>query len=236
MSDFIPAGRLSAVDHGDQKIAIQTEFSKCPEPRIATTVSIGGRTIHKIQKLWGKTIDSLDEVRQVEELINKQHDEVTALVHEHAGTLIRHSEKDQATSVAHSTIEQVEKLPAVESVIQHSVNDQATSVTHLTIEQVEKIPTIESAFIILPDGKVVARNRVSKEAEMLAAMIHSLTDVLFDMARVGNLGDCEDCVLNLGTRDVLLLPFKGGYLVALTDTKTRKREIFAELWKIARAA
>ncbi|MCX6832502.1 MAG: hypothetical protein NT028_10310, partial [candidate division Zixibacteria bacterium] len=74
------------------------------------------------------------------------------------------------------------------------------------------------------------------EAEMLAAMIHSLTDVLFDMARVSNLGDCEDCVLNLGTRDVLLLPFKGGYLVALTDTKARKREIFAELWKIARAA
>ena len=207
MSDFIPAGRLSAVDHGDQKIAIQTEFSKYPEPRIATSVSIGGRTIHKIQKLWGKTIDSLEEMRQVEELINRQHDEVTALVHGHAGTLIRHSEKGHDTSVAQSTIEQVEKIPAV-----------------------------KSAFIILPDGKVEGRNKVSKEAEMLAAMIYSLTDVLFDMARVSNLGDCEDCVLNLGTRDVLLLPFKGGYLVAVTDAKARKREIFAELWKIARAA
>lgn len=207
MSDFIPAGRLSAVDHGDQKIAIQTEFSKYPEPRIATSVSIGGRTIHKIQKLWGKAIDSLDEMRQVEELINRQHEEVTALVHEHAGTLIRHSEKSNIVSDGYSAIEQAERIPAV-----------------------------ESAFIISPDGKVEGRNKVSKEAEIMAAMIHSLTDVLFDMARVSNLGDCEDCVINLGTHDVLLLPFKGGYLVALTGTKTRKREIFAELWKIARAA
>jgi hypothetical protein len=207
MSDFIPAGRLSAVDHGNQKIAIQTEFSKYPEPRITTSVSIGGRTIHKIQKLWGKAIDSLDEMRQVEELINRQHDEVTALVHEHAGTLIRHSEKSRDASDGHSAIEQAEKIPAV-----------------------------ESAFIILPDGKVEGKRKVSREAEMLATMIHSLTDVIFDMARVGNLGDCEDCVINLGSHDVLLLPFKGGYLVALTNTKSRKREIFAELWKIARAA
>jgi hypothetical protein len=207
MSDFIPSGRLSAIDHGDQKIAVQTEFSKYPQPRIATAVSIGGRTIHKIQKLWGKSIDSLDEMRQVEELINRQHDEVTALVYEHAGTLIRHSEKSNVESAVRSTI-----------------------------EQAERIPDVESAFIILPDGKVEGRNKVGREAEMLAAMIHSLTDVLFDMARISNLGDCEDCILNLGTRDVLLLPFKGGYLVAVTDTKARKREIFAELWKIARAA
>jgi hypothetical protein len=207
MSDFIPAGRLSAVDHGDQKIAIQTEFSKYPEPRITTSVSIGGRTIHKIQKLWGKTIDSLDEMRQVEELINKQHDEVTALVHEHAPTLIRHSERNEA------------------------IDSVSTVLT-----QIEKIPAVEAAFAILADGKVQAKGKITKEAELLASMIRSLTEVLFDVARVSNLGECEDCVLNLGARDVLLLPYKGGYLVALTDVKTRKREIFAELWKIARAA
>jgi hypothetical protein len=207
MSDFIPAGRLSAVDHGDQKIAIQTEFSKYPEPRIATSVSIGGRTIHKIQKLWGKPIESLDEMREVEELINRQHDEVTELVHEHAPTLIKHSEKEHSATVNQSVIEQAERVDAIEAV-----------------------------FVISPDGKVETRGKVSKEAEMLADMIRSLADVLFDMARVGNIGDCEDCVLNLGTRDVLLLPFRGGYLVALTDIKARKREIFAELWKIAKAA
>lgn len=207
MSDFIPAGRLSAVSHDVEKISIQTEFSKYPEPRVATTVSIGGRTIHKIQKLWGKAIESLDEVHQVEELINRQHDEVTALVREHAGTLVKHSQREQSASTAHRAIEQAEKIPAV-----------------------------ESAFIIRPDGTVEARSRVSKEAEVLALMIQSLTDVLFDMARISNLGDCEDCVLNLGARDVLLLPFQGGYFVALTDAKARKREIFAELWKIARAA
>ena len=207
MSDFIPAGRLAAVDHGDQKIEIQTEFSKYPEPRIATTVSIGGRTIHKIQKLWGKTIDSLDEMRQVEEIINRQHDEVTSLVYEHAGTLVQRSAESHTAATSLSAIEQAERLS-----------------------------DIHSAFVVLPDGKVQARSKVTREAEILAAMIRSLTDVLFEMSAVSNLGDCEDCVLSLGAYDALVLPFQGGYLVALTDAKVRKREVLAELWKIARAA
>ncbi len=207
MSDFIPAGRLSAIPHGDQKIEIQTEFSKYPEPRIATSVSIGGRTIHKIQKLWGKTIDSAEEMHQVEEIINSQHDEVTALVHEHAGVLVKRSETDLALSVAQTAI-----------------------------ERAESIPEIDAAYIIQPDGKIQSRGKVSREAEMLALMIQSLADVLFNIARVGNIGNYEDCVLNLGAHDVLFLPFRGGYLVALTDAKVRKREIFNELWKIARAA
>jgi hypothetical protein len=207
MTDFIPAGRLSAIYHGDQKIEMQTEFSKYPEPRIATTVSINGRTVHKIQKFWGKAIESLDEMREVEEFINRQHDEVTSLVNEHAGTLVQHSAKAHQTSV----VQQV-------------------------IEQVEEVPAIEAAFVILSDGKLQARSRISAEAEMLAVIVQNLTTLLVDISEIGNLGGCEDCVLNLGAKDALLLPFQGGYLVALTDAKVRKREVLEEIWKIMRAA
>lgn len=207
MSSYIPSGRLAAIEHGDHRIEIQTEFSKCPEPRIATTVSIAGVVIHKIQKQWGKTVDSLEEMRLVEEVINRQHDEVTALVHEHAGTLVEHSRRDPE--------------PTAPLVI---------------IEQVEKIPAIQSAFILTADGKVVTRHKVTKEAEMMATLITSLTEMLFDIAKSTNMGECEDCVLSLGSHDLLLLPFQGGYLAALTDPKVRKKEILAELWKIARAA
>ena len=100
MSNYIPAGRLAAVKHGGQKIEIQTEFSKYPEPRIATAVSLQGRVIHKIQKLWGKQIDSLEELHVVEDLINKQHSEVVALVNEHAATLVEQSAKAEPSQPA----------------------------------------------------------------------------------------------------------------------------------------
>ncbi len=210
MGSFVPNGRLSAVDHGDQKIQIQTEFSNYPEPRIATTVSIGGQVVHKIQKSWGKAIDSLEEMRTVEEIINKQHNEVTALVHEHAATLVAHS-----------------SAPAEKPRSAHSPE---------VLERIKAIPEVQSSFIVTAEGKLVSMQKVTKEAEMLAAMIGNLTEVLFDVARTTNMGDCEDCILNLGSHDLLLLPYQGGFLAALIDTKVRKREVLAELWKIARAA
>lgn len=210
MASFIPNGRLSAVNHGDKKIEIQTEFSKYPEPRVATAVSISGQVIHKIQKPWGKTIDSIEEMRTVEEIINKQHNEVTALVHEHAATLIAHS---------NSSTKQPRQMNSPE-----------------VLERIKSIPEIQSAFILTAEGKLVSMQKVTKEAEIVAAMIGNLTEVLFEIARTTNMGDCEDCILNLGSHDLLLLPYKGGFLAALTDTKVRKREVLEALWKIARAA
>lgn len=207
MGTFIPAGRLSAVKYGDQRIEIQTEFSKYPEPRIATSVSLAGQVIHKIQKLWGKPIDSIDEMRVVEEIINKQHNEVTALIHEHAHTLV---EQVQAQR----------NRPGGEQIL----------------DQVGKVEHVQSAFILTSEGKLVARQKITKEAEIVAAMIASLTEILFDIGSTMNLGDCEDCVLNLGSHDLLLLPFQGGYLAVLVDSKVRKREVLEQLWKIARAA
>ena len=210
MGSYIPNGRLSAVNHGDQKIEIQTEFSKYPEPRVATAVSIAGQVIHKIQKAWGKSIDSIEEMRTVEEIINKQHNEVTALVHEHAATLVAHSS---------GSPEKPKQMNSPE-----------------VLEKIKSISEVQSAFILTAEGKLVSMQKVTREAELVAEMIGNLTNVLFDIARTTNLGDCEDCILNLGSHDLLLLPYKGGYLAALIDTKVRKREVLEALWKIARAA
>ncbi len=210
MGSFIPNGRLSAVNHGDKKIEIQTEFSKYPEPRVATAVSISGQVIHKIQKAWGKSIDSIEEMRTVEEIINKQHNEVTALVHEHAATLVTHSGSSNEKSKQMNSPEILEKIKGISA--------------------------IQSAFILTAEGKLVSMQKVTKEAELIAEMVGNLTNVLFDIARTTNLGDCEDCILNLGSHDLLLLPYQGGFLAALIDTKVRKREVLEALWKIARAA
>ncbi len=212
MASYIPAGRLSAVDYDGQKIAIQTEFSKYPEPRIATSVSLGGSVIHKIQKKWGKQIDSLEEMRVVEEVINKQHNEVTALVHEHAHTLIGHSQSSAGN------------------------DSQFQPRGNALLDQISQVEHVETAFILTADGKLVTQQRPTQEAEVIAAMVGQLMEILFEIARTANLGDCDDCVLSLGAHDLLLLPYQGGFIAALTDSRVRKREVLAELWKIARAA
>lgn len=207
MSSFIPAGRLSAVRSGQQKIEIQTEFSKYPEPRIATAVSIDGRVIHKIQKQWGKQIDTVEEMHVVEELINKQHNEVTELVQEHAATLLSQS---KATA-------------------QHDS-------PHEVLQKVTALPDVETAFVVTADGQLLSLGRVTRDAELLAQMIGELSATLFEIARIADYADCDDCILSLGSHDLLLLPYQGGYLAALAEAKVRKRELFEELWKIARVA
>lgn len=208
MSSYIPGGKLAAVSHGGQKIEIQTEFSRYPEPRIATAVSLAGRVIHKIQKQWGKQIDSLEELQVVEELIKKQHSEVVALVNEHAATLVAQSGEGAASQPAGPDV----------------------------LDKVNALPDVQSAFIVTAAGKLLSQQRVTKEAELMAQMIGQLTGVLFDIARTSKFGECEDCIINLGSHDLLLLPYQKGYLSVLVNSKVRKREVFDALWKIVRSA
>ena len=143
----------------------------------------------------------------VEELINKQHNEVTELVQEHAATLLSQS---KATA-------------------QHDS-------PHELLQKVTALPDVETAFVVTAAGQLLSLGRVTRDAELLAQMIGELSATLFEIARTVDYAECDDCILSLGSHDMLLLPYQGGYLAALVEAKVRKRELFEELWKIARVA
>jgi hypothetical protein len=70
---FIPNGRLSAVEHGDEKVQIQTEFATHPRPRVTTTVVLGGRVVHKEEHPWESETETPDGQQELESFLHKQH-------------------------------------------------------------------------------------------------------------------------------------------------------------------
>jgi len=80
MNKFLPAGRLSKVEEDGVVIQVQTEFSWRPHPRIATSVSLDGVVIHKVQKEWKDPVETESQQTAVEGVINRQHDEVVSII------------------------------------------------------------------------------------------------------------------------------------------------------------
>jgi predicted regulator of Ras-like GTPase activity (Roadblock/LC7/MglB family) len=203
MATYIPSGRLSAVSCGEQRIEIQTEFSQHPQPRVATTISISGRVLHKVQKNWDRGIVSIEDMHEAENVINSQHDEVTALVKEHGEIMVRQSQQ---------------------KAIEHSNDD--------LLNRVEQIPAVRRAFVLSRDGEIHNGAKVSREAKALAAIITSMADLLLGMSQVTNLGDCRDCVLDIGSYNLLLIPVESGYLAAVVNRDVKKKAILEELHQV----
>jgi hypothetical protein len=207
MSEFLPSGRLSAVEHGADKIQIQTEFSRHPEPRVATSVTVGGQVLHKIQKAWNGVVDSLEVQQQVETLIKRQHGEVTALVKEHAQALVKQATKESG--------------PSPEQVI---------------VQKATQLDQVREAFVFAPEAVVTSAGKPDADIQALGALVSGTTDLLVLLTQLGRLGDTEDCVLHLGEEALLLVPFGKGYLAALVGVQIKKKEVLAQLHSLVEAA
>lgn len=207
MNDFMPAGRLSAVEYGAEKIQIQTEFSRHPQPRVATSVAIGGQVLHKIQKAWTLGLDSPERQHEVEQLINQQHVEVTALVKEHAQALMQHVRPTQEQSPEQKLVQAAMKLVGV-----------------------------REAFVFSSDQVVTSAGKPDAEIQALGSMVAGATDLLLLISQIGRLGTSEDCVLHLGNEALLLVPYGPSYLAALVDIKTKKHEVLRDLHRLVEAA
>jgi hypothetical protein len=73
---FIPNGRLSAVEYGDEKVQIQTEFAAYPRPRVTTSVVLAGRLVHKEEQTWEDETESPEGQHNLELALKRQHIEV----------------------------------------------------------------------------------------------------------------------------------------------------------------
>jgi|WetSurSiteA1Bulk_404760.scaffolds.fasta_scaffold71911_2 hypothetical protein len=73
---FIPNGRLSAVEHGEEKVQIQTEFAAHPRPRVTTSVMLAGRVVHKEEQPWEAETETPEGQQNLEQALKRQHIEV----------------------------------------------------------------------------------------------------------------------------------------------------------------
>lgn len=207
MSDFLPAGRLSAIEYGSEKIQIQTEFARHPQPRVATSVTVGGRVLHKIQKDWRERLDSPERQREAEALIASQHREVTALVEQHAQTLLQH-------------------VPQEEEPSQYQI----------LVGKARRVSGVREAYFFGSDNVVTASGRAEADIQALGSLVAGTTDLLLMVSELGRFGDTEDCVLHLGEEALLLVPCGDGYLAALVEVKIKKKEVLEQLHQLVEAA
>ncbi|MFH2056648.1 MAG: hypothetical protein ABIJ61_11865 [bacterium] len=207
MNDFLPAGRLSAIAYGPEKIQIQTEFSRHPQPRVATTVTVGGRVLHKIQKDWTAQLDSPERQKEVEALIASQHREVTALVEEHAQTLLQHA------------------APKAEP-----------SQYQILVSKAMQVKGVREAYYFSTESVVTAAGRPEADIQALGSLVAGTTDLLLMISELGRFGDTEDCVLHLGKEALLLVPCGEGYLATLVEVRVKKKEVLEQLHRLVEAA
>jgi CheY-like chemotaxis protein len=69
----IPAGRLSMVDTGGEKIQIQTEAENKPVFTITTIVARGDHVIRKTEKTWDHPLQRRDDLGRARSDIDRQH-------------------------------------------------------------------------------------------------------------------------------------------------------------------
>lgn len=79
---YIPVGRTSLVRRGEDlpPLQVQTEYSRRPYARIATTVTEQGRVLHKMEKKLGEPVATFEQQMQVERVMQAQHLEVERVI------------------------------------------------------------------------------------------------------------------------------------------------------------
>lgn len=81
-SHYIPSGRTSVVKRGEVTFQLQTEYASMPHPRVTTTIFTSGQVLHKIERALEGTVDSIERMHEVEEIIKIQHLEVSKTLKE----------------------------------------------------------------------------------------------------------------------------------------------------------
>jgi len=79
---YIPVGRTSLVRRGSDlpPLQVQTEYSRRPYARIATTVTEKGRVLHKIEKKLDGPVSTFEEQMKIERIMQAQHIEVERII------------------------------------------------------------------------------------------------------------------------------------------------------------
>ena len=122
MGDFIPPGRLSSYRHGGETFQVQTEYAPRPHPRVTTSVVLGGRIVHKVDRAWEEDVEGETARKTLESFLAEQHRQALELVRVRAGDYLaappplRPAPGYVAPSFRESMVEVLGSLPFVSAV------------------------------------------------------------------------------------------------------------------------
>ncbi len=85
----IPAGRTSSVEALEKIFILQTEFRLSPKPVIVTSVSLDGRTVHKVERSYSEPYDTEAGLNAAEATVRAQHEGLAKKIMANGADFIR---------------------------------------------------------------------------------------------------------------------------------------------------
>jgi hypothetical protein len=104
----VPPGRSSSVKTQNKTFILQTEFRVSPKPTIVTSVTLEGRTVHKVERSYIDSWDTEDEFRAAEAAITAQHTGISRKIQVNASDFVR-----QTDSIKISRTDRLGIIPGV---------------------------------------------------------------------------------------------------------------------------
>ena len=104
----IPAGRTSTVKALEKTFILQTEFRSTPKPVIVTSVSLDGRTVHKVERSYSNSYDTQEGFDAAQAAIKAQHDGLVKKIMANGADFIR-----QTRSIKISKADRLGVIPGV---------------------------------------------------------------------------------------------------------------------------
>ncbi len=104
----IPAGRTSSVKALEKTFILQTEFRPTPRPVIVTSVSLDGRTVHRVERSYSDPYDTDEGFDAAENTIKAQHNGLARKIKANGADFVR-----QTRSIKISKIDCLGVIPGV---------------------------------------------------------------------------------------------------------------------------
>jgi hypothetical protein len=166
---YIPAGRTSIVKKGKSEFQLQTEYAAMPQPRITTTIFAQGRVLHKIEKSINRTVETVEEMHLVEDIIKTQHLEISRIIRERGLPSQPDSIVDVPQELTRS--EQMRRMDEVEQVFRITFDGRLADDSQLSDEFkkffkhiIKELPQMMMVFASIP-GKTERREEGIYELE-----------------------------------------------------------------------
>ena len=212
-SSYIPLGKLGAHRQGDKLFQVQTEFAHRPRPRITSTVTVDGRTVHKTDHDWADDLAMEENRSKLELALEEQHRATMGMVAAHAGEL--------TADVGPAPVSGDEAY--------------APATFRDTMEEILRSVGYTMAFYEFDEtGEIVHRRLFRDVVAEWDREFAALSAIVFGLPQVIRVGEFKHGVVHFGAENLISARIRGRAFGIITDpaaTVDQLREDFPELFE-----
>ncbi len=174
LTQYIPSGRTSLVKKDGAGLQIQTEYAYRPYARITTTIIHEGQVLHKIEKKLVKPIESFEEQAVMENRMNKQHQDVVAIIKENDASSLLQKSESQKIKIA----KQTQETATIENNIESDIAPQASPKEFSFDDKFKAIAGVKYVYHLNIDGEFVNKIESDNFKKSFSVVFKSISELI----------------------------------------------------------